>query len=81
MVKIFLYEKDQPEELVNSFIKRYKITNKEKEIILLVKDGLFNKEIAHNLGITEGTVKIHIYNIYRKTGANSRVELVNLISS
>ncbi len=81
IVKIYFYEKLHSEEIINSFVKKYKITKKEKEIILLVKNGLLNKEIAFNLGISEGTVKIHIYNIFQKTNVNTRIDLINLISS
>lgn len=81
IIKIYFSEKFYPEEIFNTFIKKYKITNKEKEIILLIKKGLLNKEIAFNLSISEGTVKIHIYNIFQKTGVNTRIDLINLISN
>lgn len=52
------------------------LTDREREIVSLVCDGLRNKEIARDLGIAEGTVKIHLNNIYRKLGVDSRVSLV-----
>ncbi|HUF64614.1 MAG TPA: response regulator transcription factor [Gemmatimonadaceae bacterium] len=52
------------------------LTDRESEIVTHVRDGLRNKEIASKLGIAEGTVKIHLNNIYRKLGVDSRVGLV-----
>jgi DNA-binding NarL/FixJ family response regulator len=42
----------------------------------LVAQGLRNKELAQRLSITEGTVKIHLHNIYDKLGVDGRLELV-----
>ena len=39
-------------------------------------EGLRNKEIAERLSITEGTVKIHLHNIYDKLGVGGRMELL-----
>lgn len=52
------------------------LTDREREVAALVSDGLRNKEIARQLGVAEGTVKIHLNNIYRKVGVDSRVGLV-----
>ena len=51
------------------------LTPRELEIVSMVARGLRNKEIARKLGITEGTVKIHLHNIYGKTGVDQRVAL------
>ena len=45
-------------------------------MVRLVAQGLRNKEIAHRLSITEGTVKIHLHNIYEKLGVRGRTELM-----
>jgi DNA-binding CsgD family transcriptional regulator len=68
-------------EITDSFLKKYGITQREKEIILLIARGLANKQIAFELKISNVTIKNHIYNIYKKTGAQSKVELINLIST
>ncbi len=52
------------------------LTPREIELVRLVAGGLRNKEIAERVHITEGTVKIHLHNIYRKLEVQSRVELV-----
>lgn len=54
------------------------LTKREKEIMLLVINGDKNSFIAHNLHITEGTVKKTLSNIYRKLSISSRTELIRL---
>jgi two-component system nitrate/nitrite response regulator NarL len=51
------------------------LTAREREIALLVADGLSNKQVAERLAIAEGTVKIHLHNIYRKAGMQNRTAL------
>jgi DNA-binding NarL/FixJ family response regulator len=53
------------------------LTPREAELVELVSQGLRNKEVAARLGISEGTVKIHLHRIYEKLGVTSRVELAN----
>jgi DNA-binding NarL/FixJ family response regulator len=55
------------------------LTPREIELTKQVSQGLRNKEIAARLGITEGTVKIHLHRIYEKLNVTSRVELVNYV--
>ena len=52
------------------------LTPREIEIVRMVASGLRNRELARRLGVTEGTVKIHLHNIYKKLKVQSRVELV-----
>ena len=52
------------------------LTPRETEIVRLVAQGMRNKELAQRLSITEGTVKIHLHNIYDKLGVDGRLELV-----
>lgn len=51
------------------------LTPRELEIVRLVADGLRNRSIGDRLCISEGTVKIHLHNIYEKLGLGGRVEL------
>jgi len=57
----------------------YGITAREKSIVLMLMQGITNKQIAGTLFIAPNTVKNHIANIYQKTGAGTRVELFRLI--
>lgn len=52
------------------------LTAREKEICLLVSQGLNNKQIADELYISEGTVKNYISSIYDKTGIHDRSKLI-----
>jgi DNA-binding NarL/FixJ family response regulator len=51
------------------------LTRREREIMLLVAEGLSNKLVARQLAVSEGTVKIHLHNIYRKVGVANRTAL------
>jgi len=50
------------------------LTPREGEILTLLAEGQSNKVIARNLGISDGTVKLHVKAILRKLGVHSRVE-------
>ena len=54
------------------------LTPREREIMKHVTEGLMNKQIAHQLGLTEITVKIHRGNMMRKIGAKSLPDLVRM---
>lgn len=47
--------------------------------MLLVAQGLVNKEVGQKLNVSEGTVKIHLHNIYQKTGLGNRIALAALV--
>ena len=51
------------------------ITGREMEVLRELTTGASNAMVAERLGITEGTVKVHIRNLLRKTGYSSRTEL------
>lgn len=53
----------------------YRLTAREREIILLITQGCTNKDIAEKLGISEETVKRHLTNIFDKVGMSNRLEL------
>lgn len=52
------------------------LSPREQEIALLVARGLSNKEVARALGVSDGTVKIHLHSIFQKLGAKSRYGLI-----
>ena len=52
------------------------ITNREREILALLADGLGNKQIAARLGISANTVKTHIELLFERLGVSSRAEAV-----
>lgn len=54
------------------------LTSREIEVIALISQGLRNKEVGAMLGITEGTVQIHVKNIFAKLGVNDRTGAVQV---
>jgi two-component system, NarL family, nitrate/nitrite response regulator NarL len=52
------------------------LTRREAEVARLVSQGLANKTVARQLGVQEGTVKIHLHNIYRKLRVPNRSGLI-----
>jgi NarL family two-component system response regulator LiaR len=54
------------------------LTERERDVLRCMVDGLNNNEIADRLVISLGTVKFHISNIYQKLGVNNRVEVVKM---
>ena len=57
------------------------LSERERQIALLVVKGLTNKAIAKELGVAEGTVKVHLRTMYQKFGIYRRVKLAIEIQS
>jgi len=55
-----------------------RLTPREKQVFELVASGLMNKQIAHELGVSEITVKVHRGNVTHKMHAKSLAELVRM---
>ena len=55
------------------------LTSREREIVLaLASGGLSNKDVGRRLNLSEGTVTVHLHNIYQKLGVKTRTALVML---
>lgn len=52
-----------------------RMTKREREIIVLIADGLSNKEIAQRLNIATHTVKSHVHNVMEKLALHSRLQI------
>lgn len=52
-----------------------RLTNRELEIIVLIADGLSNKEIVQRLNIASHTVRSHVHNIMEKLSSHTRLQL------
>lgn len=55
--------------------RRPALAPRERQLIRFVRQGLRNREIAKELGVTEGTVKVYLHGVFDKLGVNSRTEL------
>ncbi|HEX9026182.1 MAG TPA: helix-turn-helix transcriptional regulator [Clostridium sp.] len=62
------------------FFEKFNITNREKEIILLLIKGDSYSQLAEELSISLTTVKTHVHNIYRKADVKNKIQLINLIN-
>jgi len=63
---------------VAAFLQRKegsRLTPREKEVVHLICRGMKNRQIAENLHITPGTVKVHLMHIFEKTGLQDRLAL------
>ncbi len=67
------FEKALTDSIVTA--RRYSLTRREGQLISLLSQGLKNKEIAFQLHISEGTVKVYMSRLFQKLGVNDRFEL------
>jgi DNA-binding NarL/FixJ family response regulator len=58
--------------------RRLGLTRREQQLLPLIAKGLTNKEIANQFSLSEQTVKNHLYRMKRKTGAEDRLDIVQL---
>ncbi len=79
IINIMMGQEKNSNPFTDLSIETFKITEREKEIILLVANGFSNTDISERLDISLGTVKNHIYNIFQKTNVKNRNELCNIL--
>jgi FixJ family two-component response regulator len=68
-------QQDEVHELHGRYLS---LTARERAVMALVVAGMLNKQIASEIGISEGTVKIHRGNVMQKMQAGSLIELVRI---
>lgn len=61
--------------------KRFELTPRQLEILVLVSKGLSNKEVARLLAISPETTKSHLRDIYRRFGVANRIEAIDFARS
>ena len=57
------------------------LTDRERQIMRLVSEGLSNKEIGRRLNVTDGTIKVHLHHIFQKLDVSNRTLLAALAIS
>ncbi len=72
-------DSEPPRKIGGEFARRFQISSRELEVIVLLNEGLGNREIAQKLFVSLATVKSHVHHVYEKTGARSRYELFRLV--
>lgn len=65
---------------IDAFSALHNLSRREREVVQLLRDGLTTGAMAEHLSISPHTVRDHLKNLYKKTNANSRGELLGLIS-
>jgi FixJ family two-component response regulator len=70
--------REQQAEIQDLQERYHALTTREREVMALVVSGLLNKQVAHEIGASEATVKIHRGHVMRKMLAGSIVELVRM---
>jgi len=68
------------DEVMKYLFKKYRITKREREIVMQICLGKTNQQIADELFISLQTVKDHTHRIYSKIGINSRMQLVQKVN-
>jgi signal transduction histidine kinase/DNA-binding NarL/FixJ family response regulator len=69
------------EHVFRENLAAFGLTDQERRIVECLRKGMQNKEISARLGSATRTVDNHLYNIFRKTGSQNRVELLNRLLS
>ena len=54
-----------------------KLSKRQKQLIVMLDRGLSNREIADELGISEHTVKVHLWRLFRRIGVKSRTQTIH----
>jgi DNA-binding NarL/FixJ family response regulator len=58
-----------------------KLSKRQKQLLVMIDQGLSNKDIAEQLGISEHTVKVHLWRLFRRLNASSRTQATFLARS
>lgn len=78
IISITIFNKPKAEGKIDPLER---LTNQEKKIVDLISEGKTNKEIANELAVSLSTIKTHTNNIYKKLGANSRAQVLNMLEN
>jgi DNA-binding CsgD family transcriptional regulator len=70
----------EPSARIEAFCSTHNLSPREQDVVKLLAEGLTTVAMAERLGISPHTVRDHLKNLYRKTGTNSRSELLGLVS-
>lgn len=54
-----------------------KLTKRQRQLIVMLDEGLSNRDIAERLGISEHTVKVHLWRLFRRLGVKSRTQTLH----
>lgn len=78
-IRAFRYTPAALSEIPEQCIRKYSLTKREQDLLLLLLGGKSNSEISAALSVSEQTTRNYIYGLYQKTGTNSRIALLRVI--
>ena len=67
----------KPGRATSSSVSTARLTPRQQHVLTLASQGLTNRQIAATLGLSEGTVKRHLFDAFRSIAATSRIDAVN----
>ena len=76
-LRTFLPTPSENGESESSTAAPTKLSKRQKQLILMLDQGLSNKDIADKLSISEHTVKVHFWRLFRRLGVNSRTQALH----
>ena len=72
-------EETTPNDPVAGIAEKYGLTPREKDVFILLAEGKSAKEIAEELFISDGTVRVHTHNLYQKLGISKRSQIYQMV--
>jgi two-component system nitrate/nitrite response regulator NarP len=66
-------------ELFESLARKFDLNARDRRVLVLLRQGLKNGAIAESLGLTVGTVKVYVHDLFEKLGVHSRGELLAVL--
>jgi len=75
--QLLVPEEDKVDEAATPSHVPTKLSKRQKQLILMLDQGLSNRDIAEKLNISEHTVKVHFWRLFRRLGVNSRTQALH----
>jgi len=74
--KDFLFSSSEGISCIKSHLRQKGLSKRESEVVILVVQGLTNRQVADKLCVAEKTVKFHLTNVYKRMNISRRSEII-----
>ena len=74
--KDFLFSSSEGINCIKNYLQQRGLSRRESEVVVLVVQGLTNKQVADKLCVAEKTVKFHLTNVYKRMNISRRSEII-----
>ena len=74
--KDFLFSSSEGISCIKNYLQQRGLSKRESEVVILVVQGLTNKQVADKLCVAEKTVKFHLTNVYKRMNISRRSEII-----